>query len=95
VSRGQAPASVARRLAAVLSWYRVLAGEDLIGVVPTVDLDRPTVNVDDSAVLGLDLHAAAALLRAGRFVAAAGPAPGAEKPTDMTVASGRCRWSGH
>jgi len=32
--------------------------------VPTVDLDRPAVNVDDSAVLGLDLHAAATLLRA-------------------------------
>lgn len=60
---GRAPASVARRLAAVSSWYRVLAGEDLITVVPTVDLDRPPVNVDDSAVLGLDLHAAAALLR--------------------------------
>jgi len=54
---------LARRLAAVSSWYRVLAGEDLITVVPTVDLDRPTVNVDDSAVLGLDQHAAAALLR--------------------------------
>ncbi len=60
---GRAPTSVARRLAAVSSWYRVLAGEDLIGVVPTVGLDRPAVNVDDSAVLGLDLHAAAALLR--------------------------------
>ncbi len=32
--------------------------------MPTVDLDRPAVNVDDSAVLGLDLHAAATLLRA-------------------------------
>ncbi len=60
---GRAPASVARRLAAVSSWYRVLAGEDLIAAVPTVGLDRPAVNVDDSTVLGLDLHAAAALLR--------------------------------
>lgn len=62
-AQGMAPASVARRLAAVSSWYRVLAGEDLIDLVPTVDLGRPVVNVDDSAVLGMDQAAAALLLR--------------------------------
>ncbi len=62
-AQGMAPASVARRLAAVSAWYRVLAGEDLIDLVPTVDLGRPVVNVDDSAVLGMDQAAAAQLLR--------------------------------
>lgn len=62
-AEGLAAASVARRLAAVSAWYGVLAAEDLVSVVPTLDADRPVVNVDDSAVLGMDLVAAAQLLR--------------------------------
>jgi len=62
-AEGMAPASAARRLAAVSAWYRVLAAEELVAVIPTMDTDRPVVNIDDSAVLGMDQGAAAQLLR--------------------------------
>ncbi len=62
-SMKRAPASVARRLAAVSAWYRVLAAEELVAVMPTVDTDRPVVNVDDAAILGMDRGAAAQLSR--------------------------------
>jgi integrase/recombinase XerD len=60
---GAAAATTARKLAAVSSWYRCLAAEDLVGVVPTLEVDRAPVDADDSTVLGLDQAAAVALLR--------------------------------
>ena len=60
---GAAASTTARKLATVSGWYRALAAEDLVAVVPTLEVGRAPVDVDDSAVLGLDQAAAVALLR--------------------------------
>ena len=62
---GQSPATIARRLSAVSSWYRYLVDEDVIGRSPAARVRRPEVSPDHSTTEGLDVTQARALLAAG------------------------------
>jgi integrase/recombinase XerD len=68
---GLAPASAARRLAAVAGWYDWLAARGHIAVSPAVGIARPRSATDAPAAPGLSRDQAVALLRAAD--AAPGP----------------------
>jgi integrase/recombinase XerD len=68
---GLAPASVARRLAAVAGWYAWLAARGHIAVSPAVGIARPRSAAPAPAAPGLNRNQAVALLRAAD--AAPGP----------------------
>ena len=61
---GAAASSVRRRLSALSSFYRYCAAQDLIGRVPTEGVDRPVVDPDYTATVGLDRDQARALVAA-------------------------------
>jgi integrase/recombinase XerD len=60
---GASPATVARKLAAVSSWYSWLLAEDEIAATPLTHVRRPRVS-DESSTLGPDRDEARALLAA-------------------------------
>jgi integrase/recombinase XerD len=60
---GASPATVARKLAAVSSWYSWLVAEDEIATSPLTHVRRPRVS-DESSTLGPDRDEARALLAA-------------------------------
>jgi site-specific recombinase XerD len=60
---GRAPATVARKLAALSSWYRWLVDEDVIAANPVERVRRPRVP-EDSATLGPTVEEARRLLAA-------------------------------
>jgi site-specific recombinase XerD len=62
--RPLAPASVARRLAALSSWYSYLLDAGVVGQNPTVRVRRPRVDRDHTATVGLSATEAVALRRA-------------------------------
>lgn len=63
-TEGSAPATVARRLAAVSSWYSYLHAEEVLpGASPCAHVRRPRIS-DDSRTLGPDREEARALLAA-------------------------------
>jgi integrase/recombinase XerD len=62
-AEGASPATVARRLAAVSSWYSWLVGEGIVAASPLAHVRRPKVS-DDSTTLGPDRDEARALLNA-------------------------------
>lgn len=64
-AEGLAPATQARRLAAVSSWYRWTHSEGFTGTNPTQDVTRPVVD-DDSPTLGLDRAELGRLLEQAR-----------------------------
>lgn len=67
-AKGAGPATVARKLAAVSSWYRYLLAEDVLpGASPCTHVRRPRVS-DDSRTLGPDREEARALLAAAEML---------------------------
>jgi site-specific recombinase XerD len=63
-SRAVAPATVARRLSGLASWYEFLTRLRLVTVNPVAGADRPRVDRDHSATVGLTADEVAALLAA-------------------------------
>lgn len=61
-----APASVARKLAGLSSWYDFLVKMDLLGANPVAGADRPSVDRDQSTTVGLTSREVDALLRAAQ-----------------------------
>ena len=61
---GMAPASAARRLAAVASWYAWLVGEEHAERNPLANVRRPRIDPDDTRAIGLSAAGARALLAA-------------------------------
>lgn len=61
---GAESSTTRRRLSGVSSFYRYLATHDLVGGNPTVGVDRPTVDADHTATVGLDRDQARALIAA-------------------------------
>lgn len=61
---GIAGSSVSRRLSALSSYYRHLAGHDLIAANPVTAVRRPRVDPDHTATVGLDRDQVRALLAA-------------------------------
>ncbi|MBB3665251.1 site-specific recombinase XerD [Prauserella sediminis] len=61
---GAAASTVCRRLSALSSFYRYAAAHDLVDVVPTAGVARPTVDRDHTATIGLDGEQTRALLAA-------------------------------
>lgn len=61
-----APATVARTLAALSSFYRYAVAEDLADRNPVATISRPAVDADHSATQGLNRDQALALLAAAR-----------------------------
>jgi site-specific recombinase XerD len=59
-----AEATIAQRVAAVSSWYRWLCRDNFVPRNPAEAAERPSVDQDDSATLGLTQHQAGALLDA-------------------------------
>ena len=49
---GYSPASVARRLSAISSWYEYLLGEDVVDVNPAKSVKRPRINQSISNAVG-------------------------------------------
>jgi integrase len=76
---GRAPAasSVARRLAALSSWYGYLADAGLATVNPLTRVRRPRVDREHTSTVGLTAAEAGALLRAAGRDPVLGPAGGA------------------
>jgi integrase/recombinase XerD len=72
--RPLAPASVARRLAALSSWYGYLVDCGVAGHNPVLRVRRPRVDRDHTATVGLSTAQAAALLRAAGRDPVLGPA---------------------
>jgi integrase/recombinase XerD len=68
-SGGASPATVARKLAGVSSWYSWLAAEGMIAASPTAHVRRPRVS-DESATLGPDRDEARVLLAAAQRLGA-------------------------
>ena len=62
--RPLAPATVARRLAALSSWYAYLLDAGAVGHNPTVRVRRPRLDRDHTATVGLSAAEALALRRA-------------------------------
>ncbi|HEV7899630.1 MAG TPA: tyrosine-type recombinase/integrase [Planosporangium sp.] len=58
------PATVARRLSGLASWYDFLARLRVVAVNPVAGADRPRVDRDHSATVGLTAHEVSALLAA-------------------------------
>jgi site-specific recombinase XerD len=75
--RGLAPASVARRLAALSSWYAYLVDGGVAAHNPVLRVRRPRVDRDHTATVGLSAAEAAALLRAAGTDPVLGPGCGA------------------
>lgn len=67
-----APASAARKLSTLSSWYRYLVSNGVTATNPIEAVDRPAVNRDASPTVGLTGAQVAAFMRAAR--AATGPA---------------------
>lgn len=65
------PASTARRLSTISSWYRYLVSIGVTGTNPVDAVDRPGVDRDSSSTVGLTGAQAAAFMRAARM--ATGP----------------------
>lgn len=61
-----APATVARTLAALSSFYRYALGEELVDRNPVATISRPAVDADHSSTQGLNRDQALALLAAAR-----------------------------
>jgi integrase/recombinase XerD len=61
-----APATVARTLAALSSFYRYALGEELVDRNPVATISRPAVDADHSSTQGLNRDQARALLEAAR-----------------------------
>lgn len=61
-----APATVARTLAALSSFYRYALGEELVDRNPVATINRPAVDADHSSTQGLSRDQARALLEAAR-----------------------------
>ena len=61
-SAGRAPATVARKLSAVSSWYAYAVAEGALTASPTEQVRRPDVSPDHSDTVGLDLPDARRLL---------------------------------
>jgi Site-specific recombinase XerD len=59
---GQSPATIARRLSAVSSWYQYLVDEDVTGYNPAAKVRRPNTSPDHSDTAGLDVAEARRLL---------------------------------
>lgn len=66
------PASLGRRLSALSSWYAYLISNQVTATNPVLAVDRPAVDHDHSATIGLTGAQAAAFMRAAR--ARRGPA---------------------
>lgn len=60
------PASLARRLSTISSWYRYCVSNDVIGRNPVEAVDRPTLSPDASNTVGLTAAQLAAFMRAAR-----------------------------
>ncbi len=75
--RPMAPASVARRLAALSSWYGYLHDAGAIGHNPVLRVRRPRVDHDHTTTVGMTSAEAAALLRAASADPVLGPPTGA------------------
>jgi site-specific recombinase XerD len=75
--RPLAPASVARRLAALSSWYSYLLDVGATGHNPILRVRRPRLDRDHTATVGLSAIEAAALRRAAAADPVLGPACGA------------------
>jgi integrase/recombinase XerD len=75
--RPMAPASVARRLAALSSWYGYLHDAGAIGHNPLLRVRRPRVDHDHTATVGMSATEATALLRAAAADTVLGPQTGA------------------
>jgi site-specific recombinase XerD len=63
-SEGLAPATRARKLSAVSSWYSWLVRQHVIAANPAAELDRPLVDADTSTTPGLTKEQALALMTA-------------------------------
>jgi site-specific recombinase XerD len=61
---GAAPATIARKVAAVSSFYRYAADEDIIPANPAARARRPAIDPDYSPTHGLDIGEARALITA-------------------------------
>src|SRR5438552_848642 len=72
--RPLAPASVARRLAGISSWYGYLVDCGAAGHNPVLRVRRPRLDRDHTATVGLSAIEAAALLRAAGRDPVLGPA---------------------
>jgi site-specific recombinase XerD len=64
--RGMATSSAARRLSTISSWYRYLVSTGVTGANPVEAVDRPPVDRDGSATVGLTGAQAAAFMSAAR-----------------------------
>jgi integrase/recombinase XerD len=64
--RDMATSSAARRLSTISSWYRYLVSTAVTGTNPVDAVDRPPVDRDGSATVGLTGAQAAAFMRAAR-----------------------------
>jgi len=62
--KAMAPASVARKLSALSSWYAFLQKLDTVAGNPVVGADRPRVSRDHSATIGLTSREVDAVLKA-------------------------------
>ncbi len=71
--RPLAPATVARRLAALSSWYGYLVDAGAAEHNPLLRVRRPRLDRDHTATVGLSAAQAAAVLRAARSDATLGP----------------------
>ncbi len=71
--RPLAPATVARRLAALSSWYAYLVDAGATDLNPVLRVRRPRLDRDHSTTVGLTAEQAAAVLRAARADATLGP----------------------
>jgi site-specific recombinase XerD len=65
-ARHLSPASLARRLSTISSWYRYCVSNDVIGRNPVEAVDRPTLSPDASNTVGLTRQQLAAFMRAAR-----------------------------
>ena len=74
--RPMAPASVARRLAALSSWYAYLHDAGAVGHNPMQRVRRPRVDHDHTSTVGMSAAEAAALLRASASDPVLGPRTG-------------------
>lgn len=59
-------ASLARRLSSLSSWYRYLVSNDIAATNPVLAVDRPDVDRDASATVGLSAIEVTAFMRAAR-----------------------------
>lgn len=71
--RPMAPASIARRLAALSSWYGYLHDAGAVAHNPLVRVRRPRVDHDHTTTIGMSAAEAIALLRAASADAVLGP----------------------